>query len=655
MNQFLEQRIANLMGPEPTYNDPMMMAQGGEVFDLDDPETQAEASMAMESPVTDPNADLREAIDQLMIAQETAEDPLEAAKAQQLMEAAVIGSEAPMGEMAMEMAAAGRGGDNMLAHLTPGEVVLPLGMMDDPDFERAVENRFNQLDLNPEEYVAGLGIASLNPVTGLEEFGFFKKLAKGVKKVVKKVVRPIAKVAQFVPGPWQPAAALISRAGTVYDVAKGRASPLALAGAFAPLPGGAGAAGQAAGAAASRGIGGLTSGLRGLISGGGADGVGNFGRLGDILGGASSAGRGITGLISGGGADGVGNFGRLGDILGGASGSGGGLGGLISGGGADGVGNFGRVGDFFGGLGDAAGITNYGGMTVPGYGGGQITVQEGDTLSQIAEAAGVSLEDLIAANPDIADPNLIYPGQAINIPGMGGQQGGSFFGMRTPDSIRGIEDSIKGMLGMDGDSRSGGFNMGALGAAGLAGLLGKLAYDETKNRKGVPLTPSVVMNAAGRFNLENEIARRSGTQAPNPVEFGMLPPSAIPTMSGGRVPTTAQAELEEQKATGMRYGGPVMAFADGGNVDEKDFKRMNGDINGPGTEVSDDIPAMLSDGEFVMTGRAVRGAGAFNMKNKNGIITLTPKSGEDRDRGTKLMYEMMDLFKEFAEEPEAVA
>jgi len=56
-----------------------------------------------------------------------------------------------------------------------------------------------------------------------------------------------------------------------------------------------------------------------------------------------------------------------------------------------------------------------------------------------------------------------------------------------------------------------------------------------------------------------------------------------------------------------------------------------------------------------MTGRAVRGAGAFNMKNKNGIITLTPKNGEDRDRGTKLMYEMMDLFKEFADEPEAVA
>ena len=171
----------------------------------------------------------------------------------------------------------------------------------------------------------------------------------------------------------------------------------------------------------------------------------------------------------------------------------------------------------------------------------------------------------------------------------------------------------------------------------------------------MPLTPSVAMNAAGRFNLENEIARRSGTAAPNPVEFGLLPQGTLPALSGGRAPTAAQAQLEAQKATGMRYGGPVMAFAEGGNVDEQDFQRMNGDINGEGTEISDDIPAMLSDGEFVMTGRAVRGAGAFDMKNKNGIITLTPTKDESRDRGTKLMYEMMDLFKEFAEAPEAAA
>jgi hypothetical protein len=101
----------------------------------------------------------------------------------------------------------------------------------------------------------------------------------------------------------------------------------------------------------------------------------------------------------------------------------------------------------------------------------------------------------------------------------------------------------------------------------------------------------------------------------------------------------------------MRYGGPVMAYADGGNVSMEEFERMVGDIEGPGTEVSDDIPAMLSDGEFVMTGQAVRGAGAFQMKKDGGIITLEPLGKEDRDKGTKLMYDMMKLFKDFAGEP----
>jgi hypothetical protein len=91
-----------------------------------------------------------------------------------------------------------------------------------------------------------------------------------------------------------------------------------------------------------------------------------------------------------------------------------------------------------------------------------------------------------------------------------------------------------------------------------------------------------------------------------------------------------------------------MAYADGGNVSSEDFQRMNGDINGPGTETSDDVPAMLSDGEFVMTGAAVRGAGGFDMKNKGGILTLTPSGTPDRERGTNVMHEMMDLFGSYA-------
>jgi len=52
------------------------------------------------------------------------------------------------------------------------------------------------------------------------------------------------------------------------------------------------------------------------------------------------------------------------------------------------------------------------------------------------------------------------------------------------------------------------------------------------------------------------------------------------------------------------YGG-LMSLASGGSTS---YPRMNGQIAWPGTEKSDDIPAMLSDGEFVFTAQAVQGA-----------------------------------------------
>ena len=65
----------------------------------------------------------------------------------------------------------------------------------------------------------------------------------------------------------------------------------------------------------------------------------------------------------------------------------------------------------------------------------------------------------------------------------------------------------------------------------------------------------------------------------------------------------------------------AQARADGGIMDLQD----GGESKGPGTGTSDSIPAMLSDGEFVMTAKAVRGAG-----------------GGDRREGAKKMYEAMD-------------
>jgi len=67
--------------------------------------------------------------------------------------------------------------------------------------------------------------------------------------------------------------------------------------------------------------------------------------------------------------------------------------------------------------------------------------------------------------------------------------------------------------------------------------------------------------------------------------------------------------------------GGIASLKSGGTLN---FPRKNGAINGPGTGTSDDIPAMLSDGEFVFTAKAVRGMGKGS-----------------RRLGAKRMYTMM--------------
>ncbi len=48
---------------------------------------------------------------------------------------------------------------------------------------------------------------------------------------------------------------------------------------------------------------------------------------------------------------------------------------------------------------------------------GRYTVQPGDTMFFIAQRYGVSLNSLIAANPHISDPNVIFPGDVLCVPG----------------------------------------------------------------------------------------------------------------------------------------------------------------------------------------------------------------------------------------------
>ena len=61
------------------------------------------------------------------------------------------------------------------------------------------------------------------------------------------------------------------------------------------------------------------------------------------------------------------------------------------------------------------------------------------------------------------------------------------------------------------------------------------------------------------------------------------------------------------------------------------FAAVGGEVEGPGTGTSDSVPARLSDGEFVVTAKAVRGAG-----------------GGDRDVGAARMYDMMSQLERVA-------
>lgn len=68
---------------------------------------------------------------------------------------------------------------------------------------------------------------------------------------------------------------------------------------------------------------------------------------------------------------------------------------------------------------------------------GEYTVQKGDTLSGIAAKYGVSWQTLQALN-GLADPNKIYPGQVLKVPGAGNAPAGQSYTVKSGDTLSGI-------------------------------------------------------------------------------------------------------------------------------------------------------------------------------------------------------------------------
>ena len=96
------------------------------------------------------------------------------------------------GEPSIEAVASGLGtlgryGDNYMVHAAEGETIVPREILEaNPGLK---EDLFRQMTMmgieNPNRYVVGDQLNSINPITGQPEF-FFKKIFRAIKKVVKK-------------------------------------------------------------------------------------------------------------------------------------------------------------------------------------------------------------------------------------------------------------------------------------------------------------------------------------------------------------------------------------------------------------------------------------------------------------------------------------
>jgi len=78
------------------------------------------------------------------------------------------------------------------------------------------------------------------------------------------------------------------------------------------------------------------------------------------------------------------------------------------------------------------------------------------------------------------------------------------------------------------------------------------------------------------------------------------------------------------------------------------FVRRNGLTEGPGTETSDDIPAMLSDGEFVTNAEANRGIGLMALMNQGAPQQTMMDPEQQRLAGARQMYLQQALGQQMA-------
>jgi hypothetical protein len=556
--------------------------------------------------------------------------------------------------VADKLAEYGRYEDTYMVHAAEGETVIPMAVFDEnPRLKETLFNQMRAMGIDPEQYVVGSELNSINPVTGQPEF-FLKKLFRGLKKAVKKVVKVIKKVAPIA---------------------------LSIGLSFTPL-------GAIAGTA-------LGSGIGTLIQGGSLKDALKMGAIGGLTAGLF---KGVTGGI-------------------GSKMQGGTFGGGFKAGIQSGLPDAMRASQAAALNQTAAQAANQalppppsspaGSTTVTGATNAQVANLPGaDTAQKLARPAPIDQVrpdmqmTVTAPKPTVMTPQAgdlfadAKPGfLPQNVNPVGGGVGGTpaAAGQVAPDVPAGgisdtrvaadpsydfnfAEDSAKRFAPQPVKRTPGFFrsvkdmfvdvgpgDKGFFQAGKDAFFPSSFSPEEIMRAElGLPPEASVgqVMQKAAtteglqRMSYQDLLASLGKAEGYNPSFLRRFGPAAgaglgILGLTGGfegediPVPEDpfgleGQSSFDLLAADPQKYrvfyaggpynlGGKPYGAAAGGSTD--DFPRRDGAIAGPGTGTSDDIPAMLSDGEFVMTAQAVRGAG-------NG----------DRKKGVRKMYEIMRTY-----------
>ena len=525
-------------------------------------------------------------------------------------------------DVATRMASYGRYGDDTVAHVETGELVIPKALIDEnPKLRDSIFQHLEELGVeDPERYVVGSSANSINPDTGLPEFfnigKIFKKIGRGASKLAKKVTKTVKKAAK-----------------KVVKVVK-KAAPIILPFVLTPLVG-------------PLYAGALGAGIGTLIQGGDLKDAFKSALVGGAIGGATAA--------IGGGMQAVKTGGTFGS-------------GAISG------------------LKNAANLSNFsnlGAKFSAAYGSGSPTSASAE-LSQATSTGELSPADIKAQATDVGQPkfiegtNIPNQGQSIvdlqnqmaaaprpegltnaNMQVVTGADGtlklapsSSSFDMSTavdlPTKPPGFFESVKGAFtpGDDigfleglGDAFFPSQNMTATelmkANPGMTTAQANQAIADASAgfaRTYLPATAAGIgaTAALGGFTPPEEPPQeelQTGTDliALDPDKYRL--PEETPQYAQG--PTLVGTNYGINPNTGRPYVNPFVRpnyarptyAAEGGEIFPR---RVGGIMPDEGTPGKDSVRAMLMPGEFVMTTNAVKGLG-----------------DGDNDKGINRMYDMM--------------